>query len=210
MRLIVFGASGRTGRHLVAQSLERDDAVTAFVRDPAKLSINHRNLRIVQGDVADAAAVGSALGGQEAVLSALGVGRPLRHDAAVVAGIGHLVREMEKRGIMRLVYLSTLGVRESRRTSGIVLRFIAPMLLRQEFSDHEAKEALVGASRLEWTIVRAPGLTNGQLTGRYRSGTDLTFSGVFPTLSRADVAQLMLNQVIDRSSVRRTLTLLPP
>lgn len=209
MRVVIFGASGRTGRQLVAQALDRRYAVTAFVRNPAKLPLDHRDLRVMQGDVADAAAVRAAIEGQDAVVSALGVARPLRHDAAVVAGIGHLVREMAIRGPQRLVYLSTVGVRESRHTAGFVIRHIAPIPLRQEFADHEAKEAMIKASSLDWTIVRAPVLTDGPRTGRYRGGLDLSSDRAFSSLSRADVADFMLRLLTDTTYSRKAVSLFP-
>jgi putative NADH-flavin reductase len=49
MRLAVFGATGRTGRPLVAQALAASHEVVAFARDPARLNIQHERLRIVQG-----------------------------------------------------------------------------------------------------------------------------------------------------------------
>jgi len=55
-RVRVFGATGGTGRHLVEQSLAQGHAVTAFVRDPAKLGTAHANLTVVQGDAMDALA----------------------------------------------------------------------------------------------------------------------------------------------------------
>src|SRR5688500_3399097 len=121
MQILILGASGATGRQIVAQALDRGDRVTAFVRDPARLPLTHPGLRMVQGDVSDAAAVARAMQGQDAVLSALGVGRPLRHDAAVVAGIGHVIAAMRAGGVRRLVYLSFTGVRESRARAGWVV-----------------------------------------------------------------------------------------
>lgn len=209
MRLVIFGASGRTGRQLVEQALARGHTVTAFVRNPATLAIAHRDLRLARGDVGDRSAVESVVQGQDAALSALGVGKPLRHDPVVVAGIRHLVEAMEKAGVRRLIYLSTLGVRESRSSAGFVIRTIGRVLLRQEFADHETKEALVKASTLDWTIVRAPGLTMGPRTGRYRSGVHLVSDRAFPALSRSDVAEFMLNQLTDTSHARQAVRLFP-
>jgi putative NADH-flavin reductase len=209
MKIVVFGASGATGRLLVRQGLDRDHQVTAFVRDPAKLDVAHARLTVVQGDVGDAPAVARAVEGQEAVLSTLGVGRPLRHDPTVIRGVGHVVRAMESAGVRRLVYLSTVGVRESRADAGLMIRLFAAGPIRQEVRDHEAKEDLVRASPLEWTIVRAPLLTNGSGKGVYRSGEDVAARSPLPSLARADVADFMLRQLDDASFVRRTPRLMP-
>jgi putative NADH-flavin reductase len=71
MRLLVFGATGGTGRALLDQGLALGHQMTAFVRNPAVLEARP-GLTIVQGDVTDAAAVSRAVAGHEAILSALG------------------------------------------------------------------------------------------------------------------------------------------
>jgi len=201
VRLVVFGASGATGRHLVSQGLEGGHHVTAFVRDPARLGVTHARLAVVKGDVGDAAAVARGVAGQEAVLSALGVGKPLQHDQTVVDGIGHIVRAMEASGVRRLVYLSTSGVRESSPRTGLLIRLAAAGPIRHEVGDHEIKESVVRSSALDWTIVRAPLLTNGRRTGQYRAGEEIAARWPLPMLSRADVAEFMLRQLDDAAFV---------
>jgi putative NADH-flavin reductase len=208
-RLLVFGASGGTGREIVAQALERGLRVTAFVRKSARLAVRHENLQIVQGNVADRWCVATALAGQDAVISALGVGRPLRHDAAVVDGIRNIIQAMHDQDLRRLIYLSFIGVSESRKDAGWMLRYVARWPLRSEIADHETKETLVRSSRLDWTIVRAPKLTNGPYTGSYRAGERIMARSPLPELSRADVADFMLSQIVDTTYVGRAPRLLP-
>ena len=69
--------------------------------------------------------------------------------------------------------------------------------------DHEAKEGLIRQSHLNWTIVRAPRLTNGRRTGTYRSGEDIGANSIIPAISRADVAEFMLKQVTDDTYLRK-------
>ena len=208
MRLLVFGASGQTGRELVRQALERGHVVTAFVRRADALPASDASLRIIRGNVADWSTVTAAVPGHDAVVSTLGVGKPLEHDADVIAGVQHIVRAMQEQGVRRLLYLSFIGVRESRASVGFVLRYIAPVPLRHEIADHEAKEALVRESRLDWTIVRPPKLTNGPRTGGYRSGSRITTWKPLPQLSRADVADFMLKELAAPQYVREAARLL--
>jgi uncharacterized protein YbjT (DUF2867 family) len=63
MKVVIFGATGSVGRLMVAQALEQGHTVSAFARDPAKLGIEHPNLRLVQGDAMDPAAVEQAVRG---------------------------------------------------------------------------------------------------------------------------------------------------
>jgi putative NADH-flavin reductase len=209
MKLLIFGASGATGRVLVSAALAKGHAVTAFVRTPSKLAVSHENLTVIVGDVADQQAVERAVAGHEAVFSCLGVGVPLKHDPAVVAGIGFIVDAMQRTGPARLIYLSFLGVRDSRRQLGPLLGgVLVPLVLRNEVADHEAKEKLIVQSSLDWTIVRPPKLTNGAATGEFRHGNGIRAASLLPTLTRADVAAFMLGQLDDTTYSRRAVAIL--
>ena len=209
MHVLILGASGATGREVVRQALAQQLNVTAFVRDPTRLTVGGPTVRIVQGDVGDYAAVAGAVKGQEAVISTLGVSRPLHSDPVVVDGIRHTLRAMEEHGVSRFIYMSFIGVRESRPAAGFVIRYIAKYPLRHEIADHEAKEALIRASRCDWTIVRAPKLSNGERRGRYREGETIAAHSLFPILPRADVAAFLLRQLRERTYIRQAPRILP-
>jgi len=208
MRLLVFGASGKTGHELVRQAIEHGHTVTAFVRTPGKLTIAGPSVRVLAGNVADSAAVAGAIPGHDAVVSALGVSTPLKHDADVIAGVQHIIAAMEEHRVRRLIYVSFIGVRESRAAVGFVLRYIAPIPLRQEIADHEVKESLIRSSRLDWTIVRPPKLTDGPRTVCYRSGNDISTWKPVPVLSRSDVAHFVLQELVEPRYVGHTPRLL--
>ena len=75
MKVLVFGASGGTGRELLQQALDKGMEVTAFVRDAAKVEdIQHPNLAVVIGDVLNIEDVSRAVAGHDAVLYAVGAG----------------------------------------------------------------------------------------------------------------------------------------
>ena len=209
MRVLVFGASGATGQQLIAQGLERGLSITAFVRNPSKLGNTHSGLRVVQGDVGDAAAVSNAVKGHDAVVSTLGVGTPLRHDPVVIDGVRFIVRSMAEWNVKRMVYMSFIGVSDSRADAGFMVRYVARWPLRNEIRDHEIKEGLVSGSALDWTIVRPPTLTNGPKTGSYRAGADIAARSVLPTLSRADVADCILRELSAGAHLRTVVRLQP-
>jgi len=77
VKLLVFGATGGTGRALVEQALAQGHAVTAFARDPAKVRVAHQNLTIARGNMLDSSSVEAAVQGHDAVLSALGTRLPI-------------------------------------------------------------------------------------------------------------------------------------
>ena len=197
MNILIFGASGATGHELVKQGLEQGHTVTAFVRNPAKLKVDHEKIKMHQGDVKDFIAVEKAVSGQDAVLSALGASSPFKYDPVVVEGVGNIIKAMEQSGIKRFIYLSFIGVKESRKDAPIFIKYIASKILRTEIAGHEAKENMIKQSNLAWTIVRPATLTNGPKKGVYRFGEDLKSNAFMVTSSRADVADFMLKQISD-------------
>lgn len=205
MNILIFGASGATGHKLVEQALAQGQTVTAFVRDPAKLTIKHNNLKLVHGDVKDFVSVEKAIRGQDVVFSALGVSVPLKRDPVVVAGVKNIVKAMEQHNVQRFIYLSFLGVSASRSDTGFLMKNLISRIVRHEIADHEEKEALILSSPLHWTIVRAPKLTDGPRKGIYRSGDAIKPAGLIPTLSRADVADFMLKQLSDTAFTRKAV-----
>lgn len=201
MRIVILGATGRTGSRLLAQALELGHEVTALVRSPAKLprrlyrpleggSVSPL-LRVVVGRVRDRQALAGAVRGGEAAVSALG-GRVRKEGRIRTEGTAALVGAMEAAGVRRLIVESAFGAGDSR-DRGPYCRWIR-RVVGSEFEDMEAMEAVVRSSRLDWVLVRPTVLTNGRLTRRYRVAEDLEV-GWLPRISRSDVAHFMLAQL---------------
>ncbi|RJP82813.1 MAG: SDR family oxidoreductase [Candidatus Zixiibacteriota bacterium] len=203
MRLIIFGATGRTGRELVRQALDQGHEVTAFARTPAKMSLQHDRLAVVRGDVTHFADVDEAMPGHDAVLSALGTN--IRRPGNVQSeAVRNLAAAMEIHGVRRLIYMSSLGVGLSRGQLGPLYNyFLIPFIMKDYFKEKEKAERLIRETKLDWTIVRPGRLTNGPRTGEYRVNfTEPETSK--PQISRADVADFMLQQLTDLQYLKET------
>src|SRR5690348_12573323 len=74
MKLLVLGASGLTGSWLTRLSAQAGHEVTALVRSAARLDAP-AGVRVIRGEVLDPATLSSALEGQDAVASCLGIRR---------------------------------------------------------------------------------------------------------------------------------------
>lgn len=203
MRILIFGASGRTGGLLVEAALERGHTVAAFVRNPGACG-PRPDVEVLTGDVTDLRAVSYAMPGRDAVLCALGASTPIRRAPALAAGIRHITTAMSDAGVRRLVYLSFLGVPAGRHQLSALGRYlVAPILLRNVSADHADKEQIIRDSGLDWTIVRPPRLTDGPKTGTYRHGEDIRARQIVPRISRADVADFMIAQLNDAAYLHR-------
>lgn len=204
MKILVFGASGGTGRELVTQALDQGHVVTAFVRNPFKINdIQHENLAVVSGDILNQEDVGGAVAGHEAVLFAVGAGREpsnIREE-----GTRTVIEAMEHAGVKRLICLSSMGVGDSKANLGFFTKHvIVGIYLRHAFADHERQEVLVKNSGLEWTLVRPPHLKDGPCTGIYQHGFAVTYRDIKGWISRADLAEFMLEQLDDDKYIHQT------
>lgn len=209
MDLLVFGASGKTGQQVVEQALARHHAVRAFVRQPAKLVLDHSQLSIVRGDIQDATAVKGALVGQRTVISCLGAPSPVRRYPAFTECIRWILAALSDSPGIRFIYQSFLGVPGGRDQLRFPFKQVVQVVLRGAIADHAANEAQIRASGLAWTIVRAPKLTTGPARRQYRTGEQIRAASRFPTMSRADVATFMLDEVERNEFIHRTPAILP-
>lgn len=202
-RILIVGATGGTGRQLVTQALERGHEVTALVREPSKLQVVHPRLTVVQGDVLDEGSVDAAMRGQEAVLSALGHKRYFYPTRILSEGTRNILRSMETHGVSRLVCETSLGIGDSAGRMGLYYTlFVVPVILPFYFWDKTRQERLIAESNVEWVIVRPGVLTNGDKRGRLRHGLHVGSFLLTVRISRADVADFMLNQLTSDEYLR--------
>jgi uncharacterized protein YbjT (DUF2867 family) len=201
--VLIVGATGGTGRALVAQALDRGHVVTALARNPKDLALEHPNLRVVPGNVMDYASIDNAMRGQDAVLSALGHRRYLGPTRILSEGTRHLLEAMESHRVPRFVCESSLGIGDSAGRLGLYYTFfVIPVVLPFYFWDKARQERLIAGSDRDWVIVRPGVLTNGARRGGYRHGSRVGSFLSTVRVARADVADFMLNQLTDDAYLR--------
>ena len=202
-RVVIIGATGGTGRQLVIQALGRGYAVTALVRDPSRLQVDHPKLGVIQGDVLDAGSVAEAVRGQDAVLCALGHKRFFYPTRILSEGTRNILGAMETHGVRRLVCETSLGLGDSAGRMGLYYTFfVIPLILPFYFWDKTRQERLIARSAVEWVIVRPGVLTNRDGKGRYRHGRGIGSLLWTVRISRADVAAFMLDQLVSDADFR--------
>jgi putative NADH-flavin reductase len=208
MKITVLGATGGIGKQLVEQSLDRGHAVTAVVRDAARLPVRDSGLTVVTvAGVDQPDVLAPAIQGSDAVLSA--VGPRGRTDGPVAATSARAVLgAMQTSAVGRLVAVSAMPVGpaprgESPFTRWLVLPILSA-LLHSVYADLAAMEAELRRSTAAWTVVRPPKLVDGPLTGRYRTalGANVPRGSI---ISRADVAHAMLNALAQPATIRQAL-----
>jgi putative NADH-flavin reductase len=209
VNILIIGATGGTGRELVKQALERGHRVTALVRNPAKLKIEHPDLQVIKGNVLNYTDVENAVKGNEAVVSALGHKRWFVPTRILSEGTRNILDSMKKNGVRRFVCETSLGVGDSWGKLGLYYTlFVVPFITYFYFRDKKRQEDLIRENPLDWIIVRPGQLTNGRRRGTYRHGTNLGNYVLTLRISRADVADFMLKQLVDSTYLRRAVAIL--
>jgi putative NADH-flavin reductase len=199
MKLVVLGASGGCGKHLVEFAAKRGHTVTAVARVSSKLVVP-LGVRVDRGDLTSLEFLRGVVRDQDAVLSGLGLrlgglapwNRP--EDPTFLTRSTHaLVEAMKSERVKRIVAISAGGVGDSfGQMPGFFRMLINFTALKTAYAQLHDMEQQLLASGLDVCIARPTGLTDGPPTGRVVVAKG--FKGR-ATISRADVAQWMLDQL---------------
>jgi putative NADH-flavin reductase len=198
MKIAIFGASGRTGLLTVYQALDKGYQVTAFARTASLVTIQHRNLRIIQGDVLDFEKVKQAVEGQDVIINTIGVDSR-KYTSVLSEGTRNIIRAMEEYHVKRFICMSSAGILGN--DGGFIFgRITRPLFLRQVFLDKVRQMKIIQESNLEWVIIRPTSLTDAPKTQKYKITMGAPASGTVP---RADVADFMLKLLTDKKYDRQ-------
>jgi putative NADH-flavin reductase len=193
MNILVFGATGRVGKSVVVQALERGDTVTAFVRNMAKLPMLHPNLTIIEGDMAKPETVERAMKSTvDVVVGAIGAD-VMKPGSIVTDSTKVIVETMQKMGLKRYIGVSgTACMNASIMGSlGFAIMHISP--IRYGVRDHENAFPIVKNSGLDWTLVGCPWIKDGQYIGKYTLSPNY-FPGGMKQISPEDVADFIVKE----------------
>ncbi|MFE6736183.1 NAD(P)-dependent oxidoreductase [Microbacterium sp. NPDC057650] len=193
MRVVIIGASGRSGRRAVAHALAAGHEVVSVVRTPSSAP---QSTEVAQADARDIDALAVAMAGADAVISMLGFVKGDADTRILRDGMAATVEAMGRAGIRRLITISAGApyVAGDDPLARFVAKPILQRVLRANNEDTMAMDAAMAASGLDWTSIRPGRLVQG--TGRvpYRTRIDLSvrwhYSTTFDTVGRAAVDAL--------------------
>lgn len=211
MKIAVFGATGIVGRAVVNEALKQGHEVTVLTRDAGKVAARSEHLHIVEGNVADRNTLRSVLNGQEAVIQTLGIGG--KGDGKPTTFVSDankmIMEEMEQMNVKRLVAISVIGAGDSLTfLPWIYRKMVLPLFMKwfqAVIDDKNRMEPMIKQSGLDWTIVRCTTVKDCPATGKVtatQTGKGLKFS-----ISAADMAAFMVNQLTDRRFLKQTPTI---
>jgi uncharacterized protein YbjT (DUF2867 family) len=211
MRILLLGATGRTGKLVIEEALRKGHRISAIARNPEKLK--DYQIDITQGTPFDFETVERALSGCEAVINTLNISRKSDNPwAALVSpkdliskSAANAVTAMMKAGISRYIALSTIGAGSSWKSTPAILKFIVSVSnLKYAFLDHGRQEEILKNSSLEYTICRAPMLS----TETNNKGAFAVREGENPpkmVLSRNSAAEFFIKIIENKEHIREII-----
>ena len=205
MKVLIFGATGRTGRELVGQALERGFDVAAYTRDSRNMGIEDPHLTVISGQLNDRVQLRSAIKDSDAVLSALGpMGKP--SDEELSDGIANILSVMEECAVTRLIALSTTSAQDPLDEDNSRTKLRRDMIRKGRPTSYDQivrLTELIRNSDTDWTLVRiASILTDSPLSKKIRTGY-MGKDRFRTTLSRANLAWFMLEQLTSTEYIRK-------
>ncbi|WP_137874032.1 NAD(P)H-binding protein [Rhodococcus sp. Q] len=201
MNVTVFGATGAIGSLTVDELLDRGYTVTAYARNRAKVPTRWgEKVRVVIGEMSDAAAIDNAIAGADVVVSALGPSMDRKATGLpLVEGTRHILDAMKRHGVARYIGHGTpsiLDPREKPTWQTRLIGFMGRHGLPRAYKELLGMSELIMNSGANWTIIRFTAPMNTPKTGKLRVGFYGTDRIGF-AVSRADIAAFTAVQVDD-------------
>ncbi len=191
MKVLIFGAAGKTGSLVVGKALAAGHAVSVFVRDGFHGA--NADIHVITGDASNAAEVRSALQGQEAVIDTIGGDTPYKSTDLESTAARNIIDAMQAEGAKRLVVISMMGIGDSKEQTPFWYEHILmPLFLKGADKDKTAMEAEVKASGLEFVIARPPLLIDEPATQQVKV---LKAAETGHKITREDLAQFLVDQL---------------
>ncbi len=208
LKILVFGSTGATGKEIIKQALKMGYEVSAFARNPEKITLKDKNLSIIKGNILDYNSVEKAFQSHDAVISALGI-RSLKKNNTISSGINNIIKAMYKQNIKRFICISAIGVgnsKEQQSSLGFLYNYIViPFMLKNMFDDKEVQEKMIQESQLDWTIIRPAILTMEERTENYKAFLH-NEKNYKAKVSRADLAGFILEILNTKQYINKCIS----
>ena len=210
MKIVLFGATGLTGKEILKQAIEEGHRVIAIVRNPNSMEFAHPDLTIIKGNILDLQSFEEVFMDSDVVISAVGTGTKFsqaRKPTTIYSeGFKNIVTAMRKHKIKRFVALLSVGTIPDPNEAAIHRLMIRPILKGTYDDMRRAESFLATCKDIDWTGIRPLRLNNKPKTGEYRTSIDyLPKKGV--NISRADVADLMLKLMTSEEDIHKYVTI---
>ncbi|MGB0177337.1 MAG: NAD(P)-dependent oxidoreductase [Owenweeksia sp.] len=215
MSLLILGSTGGTGKLLVREAIHNGYNVRTIARQPEKLPLENKNLTVFEGNPSDPRLLASALEGCQTVISALNISRKsLNPWSSLITPPEFMSQTMQRvirigseKQLKRIVVISAWGVNESFKELPFWFRAMVKWSnIGPAYRDHGRQENILRSSGLEWTAVRASGLTDSEAPKEVQ----VSIKGKPKpslTISRHNVARFIIDEIRNREYLNKAVTI---
>jgi putative NADH-flavin reductase len=207
MKVVIFGATGYSGKTILEETLAQNHHVTVLVRNKSSVTINDKNLTVIEGNVLDKKMVFDVLAGQEAVIQCLGIGGKGsgKPTTFISEATQIMVEAMEKQGAKRLIAMSNVGAGNSVAFQPWIFnKVILPYFmnwLKVIIDDKNRMEPIIMNSDLDWIIVRCPNIVSKPPKGNCHATLD--GKGLKLSVTLQDSTQFIVQQITDNTFIKQ-------
>ncbi|MCM3132865.1 NAD(P)H-binding protein [Paenibacillus polysaccharolyticus] len=207
MNITIFGASGAIGQLVTQLALDHGDFVTAYVRNPQKISLKHPNLSLVQGELSNTSTIEKAVAESDVVISTLGPASDMSlklKGTPIADGHERIIKAMNKLNKKWIITLATPALQsddDKKNISTILPGVLAKVFLPNGYAEMKKLEGMIKESKLNWTVVRIinPNVKYKGQSYDYSFGDKPAKLGV----SRENVAKFMYSAARDNALIRK-------
>lgn len=215
MKILLLGATGRTGRLIVEEALKQGYELNVLVRDKNKIFFNSKSIKVYQGTPTRRADLAAAMQGCDLIISALGIVRAsdapwsklITPKNFISESIKNVIVEAGQQNLKRLITISAWGVGETKKQVPFWLRWLINYSnMGPVYAEHELEEKLLANSDLNWTAVRPVALNDSdKITTLKVSFNNSPKPSLY--VSRKSVAKFIVDIVKSDKYVRKSPTI---
>jgi uncharacterized protein YbjT (DUF2867 family) len=203
MKILILGATGRTGRLVVEEAIKQGYDINVLVRDKNKISLNSKSINVFQGTPTRRADLAAAMQGCNLLISALGIVRAsdapwsklITAPNFISESIKNALAEANLQGVQRVIIVSAWGVGDSKNDIPFWLRWLINYTnMGPVYAEHEKEEKLLANSNLNWTAVRPVALSDSKKLKTLKVSFN-NFPKPSLQISRQSVAKFIVDMV---------------
>lgn len=206
MKVLIFGANGQIGQHLVEEMKdEGKHEPVAFLRKKEQVEkFKRKGIQTRLGNLEDSIEdIASQMDAIDAIVFTAGSGGSTGSDKTLLIDLDGAVKVMEaaeQKNIERFMIISSFGAESRERWS----EELKPYYVAKHFADEWLKD-----TDLNYTIVRPGVLTNDESVGKIRAEANIVdFEKDQMSIPRVDVAKVLLTSLDNENTYQKTFDLL--
>ncbi len=207
MKILVFGATGMVGQHIIDVAIAHGHQVRAFGRNVfEKLSTERKDLELFKGYLFTESDIKKAVKGMDVVLSAIG-GSMDSSNLARSLGMKKIVGVLEKKGPKRIIGIGGMGIlntvldEETGETTYLFKTPGFPQKYKPVSEEHFKAYQHLANSNLDWTFICPPDILNKEASGHYNTAKDFPAEGKFE-INAGDIAQFMMKEIKENAFLK--------